>query len=498
MAKPTFWNRTTSLLVFCMAVAIASSAQSLTTLASFTDINGSYPYATLTQGLDGDFYGTTVYGGANCLPGGCGTIFKVTSQGTITTLYSFCAQSNCADGMYPYAGLVLGTDGNFYGTTSEGGANGHAGTIFKISAAGKFTSIYSFCAQINCADGDYPTGGVVQGADGNFYGTTFSGGLHDAQYCSSACGTVFKITPKGTLTTLHSFVGFNTEGSNPGSGLVQGKNGDLYGTTNFGGFYNLSCNPPLGCGTVFQITRNGVVTTLYSFAGSPGDGAIPAAGLLYNGNGKFYGTTSQGGTGDDGTIFEITPSGSLTTLHNFCPQPFCNDGGDPVAALTRATDGWLYGTAARGGTGLVGSVFRSTLGAGLATIYSFCAQGYPVCPDGYLVDGGLLQATDGSFYGTTSEGGAEGFGTVFRLNVGLGPFVRLLHDPARVGQKFGILGGHLTGTTAVSLNGTPATFKVVSDTFIGATVPFGATTGYVSVVTPSGTLTSNMPLYVIK
>lgn len=505
MAKPSFWQVSCALFVVCAVTAIGSSAQTLTTLASFNKSNGSGPYTgPLAQGVDGNFYGTTVYGGTNCYPYGCGTVFKLSPQGTLTTLYSFCAQSNCTDGIYPYGGLVLGIDGNLYGTTSEGGTNIHAGTIFKISPTGKLTTIYSFCAQINCTDGNYPTGRLVQGADGNFYGTTFSGGLKDAQYCASGCGTVFEVTPKGTLTLLHSFAGFDTEGSNPNAGLVQGKNGAFYGTTEFGGVYNLSCNPPLGCGTVFEITRQGTLTTLYSFAASSGDGTKPYAGLLYGTDGKFYGTTSEGGTGDDGTIFEIKPSGMLATIYNFCSQPDCTDGGDPVGDLIEATDGNLYGTAARGGAKFVGSIFRLTAGGRLTTLYSFCAQGYPDCPDGSFVYGGLLQATDGNFYGTTNEGGdltcnsPEGCGTVFRLDASLGPFVRFLRNPARVGQMFGILGNELSGTTGVSLNGTPASFKVVSDTFIKAIVPAGATTGFVTVATPSRTLTSNVPFHVVK
>jgi uncharacterized repeat protein (TIGR03803 family) len=226
----------------------------------------------------------------------------------LTTLYSFCTRTGCLDGLYPYAGLIEGADGNFYGTTAQGGTNdGHAGTVFKITPKGKLTALYSFCAQSNCTDGLYPSGGLVQGEDGNFYGTTFSGGIGDAQWCSGGCGTIFKISRTGILTTLHSFAGYSGEGSGPNSALLQGKDGTFYGTTENGGAYDV-CT--YGCGTVFKITPKGTLTTLHSFAGSPsGDGAAPFANLVFGTEGDFYGTTSIGGTNDAGTVFKITSRG---------------------------------------------------------------------------------------------------------------------------------------------------------------------------------------------
>jgi uncharacterized repeat protein (TIGR03803 family) len=501
VGKSTFWKIACALFVICAAMAIASSAQTLTTLALFNQLNGSGPYtAPLVQGADGNFYGTTASGGANCPSGGgCGTVFKITPEGALTTLYSFCAQSGCTDGIYPYAGLVQGIDGNFYGTTTQGGADGHSGTVFKITPAGKLTTLYSFCAQTACADGDYPVGGLVQAADGNFYGTTFSGGIGDAQYCNGGCGTVFKITPRGTLTTLHSFAGYPTEGSGPSGALVQGRSGNFYGTTTDGGAYNV-CT--LGCGTVFEITPKGTFTTLHSFAGYPGDGAAPYASLVRGTGGSFYGTTANGGTGGNGTIFEITTAG-LATIYNFCSQANCTDGGDPESGLVQATDGNFYGTATRGGAYGAGSIFKITPGGKLTTLYTFCTQGYPNCPDGSFVYAGLLQATNGNFYGTTNSGGdltcnfIYGCGTVFSLNTGLGPFVAFVRGAAKTGQSFSILGQGLTGTTTVSLNGTSAPFTVKSDTLIVATVPSGASSGDVTVTTPSGTLKSNLPFNVI-
>jgi uncharacterized repeat protein (TIGR03803 family) len=196
------------------------------------------------QASDGNFYGTTVEGGAD----GAGTVFRITPSGTLTTLYSFCSQVNCTDGYWPYAGLVQAADGNLYGTTGNGGAFGNYGTVFKITPSGTLTTLYSFCAQNGCADGEEPAARLVQAADGNFYGTTASGGT--SQNCDSyRCGTVFKITPSGTLTTLHSFN--YADGAYPyaglvqASGLVQAAVLNFYGTTFKGGGD--------GYGTVFRL-----------------------------------------------------------------------------------------------------------------------------------------------------------------------------------------------------------------------------------------------------
>ncbi len=239
-----------ALVLLCRA-AISSSAQSLTTLHAFAGYpnDGSAPSAGLVQATDGNFYGTTYAGGTsgNC-QGGCGTVFRITPGGTLTTLHSF----DCYDGASPTAALVQGTDGNFYGTTYGGGANQYYGTVFKITPSGTLTSLYSFCAQANCTDGSMPYAGLVQGTDGNFYGTTLEGGANSGcSLGSGTCGTVFKITPGGTLTTLHSFCAQSgcADGGNPYAGLVQASDGNFYGTT-----FERGAN---GYGTVFKITPSG-------------------------------------------------------------------------------------------------------------------------------------------------------------------------------------------------------------------------------------------------
>jgi uncharacterized repeat protein (TIGR03803 family) len=477
-------------LVFCAAMVISSPAQTLTTLASFNETDGAYPYASLVQGIDGNLYGAIFSGGdnPNCIPDGCGTVVRISPQGTVTRLYSFCSLSNCADGGNPSGGLVQGTDGNFYGTTSGTGERG--GTVFKITPSGTLTTLYSFCSQPNCTDGSSPWGGVVQGSDGNFYGTTESGGSSTA--CGGGCGTVFKITPSGALTTLHSFDG--ADGWNPFGALVQATDGDFYGTT----YYAQLQGSDYCCGTVFKITSAGVLTTLYSFSGSPSDDMLyPIGGLVQASDGNFYGTTNQGGNNgtDAGTVFRITPGGSVTLLYSFCSQPNCADGADPMAGLVQATDGNLYGTTWGGSIDRPGTAFKISPNGTLTTLYQFCSR--PNCTDGGQPAGGLVQATDGIFYGTTELGGTGdcfggyGCGTVFSLNVGLGMFVEAQPTSGTVGTAVTILGTNLTGATNVTFNGTPATINSNTGSAITTTVPVGATTGVVQVSLPGTTVISN-------
>ena len=255
----------------------------------------------------------------------------------------------------------------------------------------------------------------------------------------------------------------------------------MYGTTIYGGADH--------DGTVFDITPSGSLTTLHSFDGK--DGGEPDAGLVQGTNGNFYGTTSVGGARKAGTVFEITPSGSLTTVYSFCSQSECADGAHPEVALTQGSDGNLYGTTVNGGANDEGTIFAITPGGTLTTLYDFSSQ--TDCQNGGVNDGGLVQDTNGTFYGTT---GCQ-LGMVFSLSVGLGPFVETNPAAGRVGAKVGILGTNLTGATNVTFNGTAAEFTVKSATLIVAEVPSGATSGTVQVQLPRGPLSSNVPFIVL-
>ena len=486
-------KRAYAVFVLCATTAIALSAQTFTTLYSFDGTDGQYPEAVLVQATNGDLYGTTCSFGAS----GCyGTVFKITPGGALTTLYSFCSQSGCTDGKVP-SGLVQATNGDFYGTTNGGGAYLY-GTVFKITPSGMLTTLYSFCSQSGCADGANPMGGLVQAANGDFYGTTSSGGANCALPNCNTGGTVFEITPSDKLTTLYSFCSQSgcTDGYHPSTGLVQAANGDLYGTTQNGGLN-------IDGGTVFKITPGGTLTTLYSFCSQSGctDGEEPTARLVQAANRDLYGTTLFGGANPQfyGTVFKITPSGTpLTTLHSFCSES-CRDGANPQAGLIQAANTDFYGTAVGGGANSEGTIFKITLGGTATMLYSFCSQ--TGCMDGQIPAGGLIQDTNGTFYGTTFGGGASatcylGCGTVFSLSVGLGPFVETQTTSGEVGAVVKILGTDLTGATSVGFNGMPAVFTVVSPSLITTTVPAGASTGKVIVVTPRRTLSSNVPFQV--
>jgi uncharacterized repeat protein (TIGR03803 family) len=398
-------------------------------------------------------------------------------------LYSFCGKTNCTDGAPPRAGLTLASNGNLYGSTVAGGAN-NRGSIFKITTAGALTTIYSFCALTACDDGASPYGNLIQGSDGNFYGTTQGGG-------SKTFGVIFRVTPAGADTTLYTFCSRAScaDGSNPASGLVQASNGTFYGTTESGGAHT-TCSG--GCGTVFKLVGS-TLTTIYSFCAKTNcaDGNTPFGGLVLASNGTLYGTNTAGGSVNaTGTVFKLTPTGVLTTLHTFCTQTGCPDGQVPDAGLVLATDGNLYGVTSSGGTVGSGTIFKVTTAGKFTSLYSFCSLAG--CVDGDSPDGTLIQCTNGDFYGTTFSGGTSGAGVVFSLSTGLTAFVQTVPTSGKVGTAVKILGADFTGATSVTFNGKAATFKVVSSTEITTAVPTGATTGTVKVATPGGTLSSNV------
>ena len=366
-------------------------AQTVTTLHSFNGTDGQLPSAALVQGSDGNFYGTTASGGAHYK----GTVLKIDSAGNLTMLHSFSGFP--LDGAAPTAGLVQGTDGNYYGTTASGGMF-YQGTVFRMTPAGVLTVLHAFNGFMG--EGAVPTAGLVRGSDGNFYGTTVSGGAHYK-------GTAFKITSLGMLTTLHSFGDVSGDGAVPSAGLVQGTDGNFYGTTASGGTSYQ--------GTVFKITPGGAVTVLHSFSASTTEGAAPVAGLAQGTDGNFYGTTAIGGMHYQGTVFKIDSTGNVTTLHSFSGSP--NEGAGPVAGLVQGSDGNFYGTTAAGGAHYQGTAFKITSAGNLTTLHSF--SGSPAEGAGPVA--GLVQGSDGNFYGTTAAGGAHYQGTVFNLSLTTAP-----------------------------------------------------------------------------
>lgn len=457
---------------FCALIAIASQAQDYRVLVNFYGAAGSQANS-ITQGFDGNLYGTTVLGGT----GYAGNVFEIGLDGTFSKLYSFCTSPDCTAGFGPSA-LVQAPNGNFYGTNYEG-AKGY-GAIYTMTATGKVTTIHEFLD----SDGAVPDSGLILAGDGNFYGTTFYGG-------PSEKGTIFKISPRGAFTQIYNFCSQANcaDGGYPG-GLVQARDGNLYGTTpGTGG---------IATATIFKMTSGGSFTTLYNTTTD----TAPLS-LLQGRDGNFYGFTvgvlnCSPATSQCGTVFKMTPSGEVTTLHTFCSQANCSDGYLPTM-LIQATDGNFYGTTGAGSAGCPsspnfgGTMFRMTPDGTVTTLHAFC--GYPTDGDEPTY---LIQDTDGSFFGTTFYGGAHANGTVFHLSTGLPAFVKLVQSYGRVGEVGGIVGQGLTGTTGVFFNGVSAAFSVVSDTYIKATVPPGATTGFVTVGTASGALTSNAVFQVIR
>ena len=348
----------------------------------------------------------------------------MTPSGKVTGVHSFCTETDCADGASPDGPLIQGTDGNLYGTTTGGGPGCteyayQCGTFFRITLAGEITTLYTFCLQDGCLDGEDPNGPIVQAGDGNFYGTTNSGG-------AGRSGTIYRLTPSGDFTLLYTFCTQSgcPDGSDP-SGLALGPDGALYGATE---------EYP----TVFKIALDGTFKVLATLCPGPDCGAAFAPPVPAT-DGNLYGTTATGGKNRQGTIYRITTSGELTRLYSFCSLQNCEDGGDPM--------------------------------------------------------GPIMQATDGNLYGTTYGTGAS-WGTVYRLSLGLAPLVTPVPAFGSAGQQVSILGNNLTGATAVSFNGSPATSFTVNATgsAITATVPDGATTGPIHVTLANGaTLRSNVP-----
>jgi uncharacterized repeat protein (TIGR03803 family) len=398
----------TLILITLVALPLAASVQDFTVLQNFNNTNGDDPSTPPILASDGNLYGATGHGGANAM----GLVYKLTPQNKLTTLYAFCSQTNCTDGSGPAFGPIQGTDGNLYGTTYYGGAN-DLGVVYKLTLSGKLTVLHSFCL---CKDGRYSNGLLADG-QGGFYGSTLEGGSHQF-------GTIFHLTAQGKLTTLYNFCdsqptcidAYTNNGEfQP---LILGVDGNIYGITTTGGQYYYLCSPG-GCGTVFKITPQGQFSIVYNFCtlANCADGGQPAW-LIQGSDGNFYGTTSLGGfeAHGGGTIFQLTTSGALNTLHSFSAAQDGTSGYAPYD-LIQAANGTLYGITVFGGNEGqqcknigCGTVFSVTTSGAFGSLHSFDAS------DGYAPSG-LVQTSDTTLSGTASFGGAHDGGVIFSLNL---------------------------------------------------------------------------------
>src|SRR5258708_1520335 len=407
--------------------------------------DGGFVTSAPVVGTDGNLYGVTTGGGGSGLTGNAGgTVFRMTLDLKYTVVYTFCSISNCADGATPN-GIILGSDGNFYGTTVYGGVgDGGPGVIFKVTPDGTYTRLHAFCAEANCTDGEKPFFPPIQGNDGDFYGVAGDGGTLGG-------GVFYKVTASGEYSVIYNFCNFQTSACLHGGypyAIAKDAEGNFVGTA-IGGAH--------GYGVVFKITPGGRYTVLHNFA-PYGDLGYPGTPLTLGSDGNLYGTFIGSGSGTwgpfgRGGMYEVTSKGEFRGLHGFCPS--CGGDGSTTGGFS------------------------------------------PLDP--------VSQGTDGNFYGTTAFGGiggnkgeAFGFGTVFQFSNNLSPFVQTVPATGKAGKSVLILGYGLSGTSSVTFNGEQAAFTVESDTYIRATVPAGATTGTVSVFPASGTLHSNPPFVVTK
>jgi uncharacterized repeat protein (TIGR03803 family) len=456
-----------------LAVVIVLFTASVTTLhaQTYTDLynfgsNAGDPtnpawMGLFTQGRDGNLYSTTQGGGTKNF----GAVFQLTPAGTMHVLYSFM---NMKDGVFPNGGLTLGTDGSLYGTTSAGGVTGF-GTVFKITTSGKFTLLHNFNGTTEGEPAYVPP---IEGLDGNFYGTTSDGG-------GEVFGTVYKMTPSGKLTVIYTFPGPSKLGYP--MGLTLGTDGNFYGTALGGGTTRY--------GGVFKVTPRGKLTELYPFKSTP-DGQTPKGAIIQANDGNFYGTTEAGGADGFGSIYRMTPAGALKFVHSFSESDGL--GLHPLAGLVQATDGKFYGVAANNTSS--GVLFQITSTGKYQVLVSFTNVTGKYLGANPQVS--LFQHTGGTLYGDTAGGGTGTLcfcGVLYSLGMKLHPFVSFVGPlfEGKVGRSIEMLGQGFTGTTKVSFKGVSATFTAVSDTYLTAVVPPGATTGSVTVNTPGGKLTSN-------
>jgi uncharacterized repeat protein (TIGR03803 family) len=391
----------TFLVVFVLGAL--AQAQTFTILYSFTGgSDGGNPDAGVILDSDGNIYGTSAYGGdLTCQPGyGCGVVFKLNTVGRETVLHRFSGP----DGELPRAPLVRDSKGNIYGTTYFGGSANCSypcGIVFKIGTAGEETVLYSFTGG---SDGCNPSQGLIRDKAGNLYGTTSSCG-------SSGYGTIFKVDNAGKFTLLHSFAGYPSDGGQPLSGhLTMDKSGNIYGVTSLGG--SIDCQQDgYGCGMLYKLTKNRKLTVLYSFAGGATDGCNPLGSVVQDKAGNFYGTTSDCGSNNYGTIWKANMTGKEIIIHNFAGGS--SDGCTPYDGVTRDSRGNLYGVATYCGANSDGALYRLSASGKFRLLHSFGGT------DGAPPVGELWRTSNGTLFGSTWLGGTgncfveSGCGTVW-------------------------------------------------------------------------------------
>jgi uncharacterized repeat protein (TIGR03803 family) len=396
--------------IICSIGAPLAQSQTYRVVYTFAGgADGIAPQGGLVTDGKGNLYGTTSSGGV--FPGcrwqyGCGTVFVLSLSGDEKVLHRFNGSSG---GGHPFAGLLLDSDGNLYGTTSSATGLSYGGNVFKTDpTTGRTTVVYGFS---DGKDGGFVLSGLIEDSRESLYGTTAGGGNRAAPFCqANGCGVVFKINKNGKEKVIHTFTG-PPDGWWPRAGLVRDAEGNLYGTTEAGGAS--SCN----CGTAFKIDRNGKETVLHSFAGYPDDGEGPNAGVIRDEEGNLYGTTISGGSSIDfGMVYRLDAKGKLTVLHAFAGP----DGANPIASLVRDSAGNLYGTTYLGGDPSCdsqeygcGVVFRLDPAGNYSLLHTFSGLS-----DGWYPQGSLLLDAAGRLYGAAGGGiqsQGVGSGVVFEI-----------------------------------------------------------------------------------
>ena len=452
------------------AGAVPAQAQTPTVLHSFNDgtQDACAPRGNIVQGRDGNMYG----GGAACGAGGSGggAIYKISPAGVESVFFNFPqGWTNCGG-----AGLTLGNDGNFYSVCEGGNPATGMGSIFRLTPAGVFTDLHDFTG----ANGDsLPVYPPIQGVDGNFYGVTGN----EVQ----VCGNIYKLTPAGVYTNLHTFVFNNSECHS--SNLVQASDGNLYGTL-------ANCTLPNSVGCVYRISTAGVYKEIHSFAFATGQ--VPCTGLIQGKDGKLYGATQQGAADGNGNIYKMTTAGVATDVHDFnnATDASCVNNVGPPVDLLQVADGSFYGVNPAYGPNGNGSIYKLT-SAGVFSAFLFPNPSV----DGQLPSSTLIQNTNGLLYGTTPGGGNPAScpsgcqGTFFSVATGDAPFVSL--EPTQktgfVGARVGMFGQGFSGASVVKFGGVAAKSVTLSgSTYLTAVVPAGAHTGAVTVTTGTTTRTS--------